>query len=347
MRAIVVTAPGRVELLDRPAPRPGAGEVVVEVGAATVCHTDSYLLAGTHPAAAYPVVPGHEIAGVVCAVGKGVTGVREGDVVAVQTLLGCGRCEWCLRGDVGFCDDCRELGSSLDGGWQEQILVPAELAHATAGLTAHEAALTEPSACAHNAVERADIRAGDIVVVIGPGPIGLLVLQYARLRSPGLLVLVGTPLDERRLELGRSLGADAVVADAPSVEAEHEVLALTHGRGADVVLQCVGSVDATAQALRLAGKDARVVVEGFAGSPAEIGVSPDDLVLRQLTLRGSRGWSLEDFRSALAINGSHAVRVDALISHRFDLAEHDAALAAAFDPASGAIKVAFSQAADR
>src|SRR5438034_1168077 len=83
--------------------------------APTVCHTDSYLLAGTHPAAAYPVVPGHEIGGVVSAVGSGVTGVREGDVVAVQTLVGCGRCEWCLRGDLGFCDECCELGSSLDG----------------------------------------------------------------------------------------------------------------------------------------------------------------------------------------------------------------------------------------
>jgi L-iditol 2-dehydrogenase len=246
---------------------------------------------------------------------------------------------------VGFCDDCRELGSSLDGGWQEQVVVPARLAHPTTRLAAHEAALTEPSACAFNAVERAGIRSGDVVVVIGPGPIGLLVQQYARLRSPGLLVLVGTPLDERRLELGRSLGADAIVASAPSPEAEEEVLALTHGRGADVVLQCVGSVDATAQALRLAGKDGRVVVEGFAGSAAEVGVSPDDLVLRQLTVRGSRGWSLDDFRSALAINGSGGVRVDPLISHRFDLSDHVEALAAAFDPASGAIKVAFAPAA--
>jgi threonine dehydrogenase-like Zn-dependent dehydrogenase len=123
-----------------------------------------------------------------------------------------------------------------------------------------------------------------------------------------------------------------------------EVLALTDGRGADVVLQCAGSVGATAQALRMAGNDGRVVVVGFAGSPAEVGVSPDDLVLRQLTVRGARGWSLDDFRSALELNVAGAVRLDPLISHRFDLAEHDAALAAAFDPASGAIKVAFAPA---
>jgi L-iditol 2-dehydrogenase len=344
MRALVVTAPGRVELLDRPAPRPGAGEVLVRICAATVCHTDSYLLAGTHPAAAYPVVPGHEIAGVVSAVGRGVAGVREGDVVAVQTLLGCGRCAWCRRGDVGFCEHCRELGSSLDGGWQEELLVPASLAQGAGALAPHEAALTEPSACAYNTVKRGEIRAGEVVVVLGPGPIGLLVLQYAVLRSPGLVVLVGTALDGRRLELGRSLGAGAVVASAPSAAAEEEVLALTDGRGADVVLQCAGSVGATAAALRVAGKDGRVVVVGFAGSPAEVGVSPDDLVVRQLTVRGARGWSLDDFRSALEINCAGAVRLDPLISHRFDLAQHDAALAAAFDPASGAIKVAFAPA---
>jgi L-iditol 2-dehydrogenase len=337
--AVVVGGPGEIGLEERPAPAPGEGEALVRVGLACICHTDHYILAGGHPAVRYPIVPGHEVSATVVAIGAGVRSVRPGDRVAIQTQLSCHRCPACADGRPADCPDVRQVGSTQDGGWQDLLVLPQDALYPIGGLSLAEAALIEPAANGHAAVRSARVAEGDVVVVIGPGAIGLMALMMARLERPRRTIVVGRAVDERRLELARSLGADDVVGtDERAVEA---VMELTGGAGADAVIQCAGSVQATVTALAVAGRRGRVVIEGYAGRPGTISLSPDRLAVEQITLTGVNGWALADFEAALAHARARRLDLGALITHRYPLGDHAAAIARSQDYAGGAVRVAF------
>lgn len=176
--------------------------------------------------------------------------------------------------------------------------------------------------------------------MIGPGPIGLLVLQYAKLKHPGRLILVGLPGDTRRLEIGRQLGATDTIALPPD-EAIQQINALTEGRGADRVLQCAGVVQATTLALAIAGKDATIAIEGVSGTNNPAPMSPDILVTKQITVRGVCGWTVPDFAAALQINQAGLVNLKPLLTHRFTLDQFDAAFEMTGKYRDGVIKAAF------
>lgn len=341
MRALTVTGPHQLEVVDKPIPDIGDDEALVRVAAATICHTDHYILSGNHPFAVYPVTPGHEFSGVVEAVGARVTHLKPGMRVAVQTLLPCGHCRFCWRGEINLCDNLLELGSLLPGGYEEYVAVPAYALHPIADhFSLEEAAMTEPSANAHTVVRMADIPAGDTVVVIGPGPIGLLVMQYALLKNPGRMILVGLPGDRHRLEIGQQLGATDIVALPPD-EAIQRIHELTDGRGVDRVLQCAGAASATRLALAVAGMGSTIAIEGVIGGSDSIPLSPDDLITKQITVRGVRGWTAADFAAALRINQSGRINLKALLTHRFQLDDYAAAFEMTAKYTDGVIKAAF------
>jgi L-iditol 2-dehydrogenase len=341
MRALSVIAPHQIVIVEKPLPAIGDDEALVRTAAATICHTDHYILSGSHPFAAYPVTPGHEFSGVVEAVGANVTHLKPGARVAVQTLIPCGHCRFCWRGEINLCDNLLELGSLLPGGYEEYVVAPAYVLHPIADhFSLEEAAMTEPSANAHAVVRMADIRAGDTVVVIGPGPIGLLVMQYTLLKNPDRVILVGLPGDLRRLEVGQQLGATDIVA-LPTDDAIQKVYELTGGRGADRVLQCAGAVSATRLALAVAGMGATVAIEGVTGTAEAIPLAPDDLINKQITVRGVRGWTVADFSAALQINQTGRINLKALLTHRFTLDQFAAAFEMTARYTDGVIKAAF------
>lgn len=338
MLALSVVAPNQVEVVERAVPEVGDGDALVRIAAATICHTDHYILAGGIPGLSYPVTPGHEFSGVVEEVGAGVTQVKPGARVAVETYLSCGACLHCRRGRINLCADLQEMGFQLPGGFGQYIVAPAAKLHPIEDrFSLEEAAMTEPSANAHAVVRRAGIEAGQSVVVIGPGPIGLLVMQFARLRNPGRLILVGLPRDEDRLAVGKRLGATDTVALPPEA-AEERVLELTDGLGADRVLQCAGSTRAAELALAVAGVNATIVIEGGGDT---IPLALNGLIQKQLTVRGMCGWSFPDFAAALQINQSGRIELQALLTHRFALEEHAAAFEMTGQYRDGVIKAAF------
>ncbi len=341
MKALSVVAPHHVEVIEQPIPDMRDDEALVKVAAATICHTDHYILSGNHPFARYPVTPGHEFSGVVQAVGSKVTYLTPGTRVAVQTLLPCNHCRFCWRGEINLCENVQELGSLRPGGYEEYVVVPAYALHPIADhLSLEEAAMTEPSANAHAVVRRAEIQTGDTVAVIGPGPIGLLVMQYAMLKNPSRLILIGLPNDAPRLEAGKQLGATDIIG-LPADQAIKRVYELTDGRGVDRVLQCAGAVPATHLALAIAGLGSTVAIEGVTGTSDTIPVSPDDILQKAITLRGVRGWTVADFAAALQINQSGRINLKALLTHRFTLDQHAAAFEMTGKYTDGVIKAAF------
>lgn len=341
MRALSVIAPHHVEMIEKPVPEIRGDEVLVRVAAATICHTDHYILSGQHPFAVYPVTPGHEFSGVVQAVGSKVTHLKPGTRGAIQTLLPCNRCRFCWRGQINLCPNILELGSLLPGGYEEYVVVPAFALHPIADqFSLEEAAMTEPSANAHAVVRRAEIETGDTVAIVGPGPIGLLVMQYALLKNPGRVILIGLPGDMPRLEVGKHLGATDIVA-LPIEQAIKKVMDLTGGQGADRVLQCAGAVPATQLAIAVAGLGSTVAIEGITGTSDTIPVSPDDIVKKAITVRGVAGWTVADFAAALQINQSGRINLRALLTHRFTLDQYTAAFEMTGKYTDGVIKAAF------
>ena len=213
MKAVVKTRPepGNVELLDVPEPNAGPDQVVIQVHNAGICGTDIHILKSEyviHP----PVVMGHEVCGEIVETGSAVTGFAVGDRVTVNPTAGrlCGTCRYCRSGTPFFCIDRAGLGSGIDGGFARYCAArQGILFRIPDGLDSTVAALSEPLACVYQAVvELTEIKAGELVVVTGPGPIGLMALLLAKVRGARVLVL-GTGADAVRLDCARSLGADA------------------------------------------------------------------------------------------------------------------------------------------
>ena len=293
MRALVFTGPGEMPLRERDDPRPGAGQVVVAVRAAGICGSDVHGYLGATGRRRPGVVMGHEAAGDVVAIGPAVTSVRMGDRVALRSILACGRCERCRRGQSNVCTDRQGMGMHFDGAYAERILVPESLLLPLPDTLSYEdGALIEPLAVAMHAVNRTPFELMDFVVVIGAGAIGLLTLLAARLRGAGSVVV--TDLSSHRLEVARALGADLTI-DVGSTDPVAAIAAATEGRGADAVFEAVGVSATVAQSLAVARAGGQVTWVGNSAPVVEMPMQA--LVTGELTVRGAYGF-VQEFEQA-------------------------------------------------
>jgi L-iditol 2-dehydrogenase len=337
VKALVKTTagPGGLELRELPDPFPGPGQVVMAVRAAALCGTDVHIAHGTFPVRP-PLVPGHELAGVVAAVGPGVAGVRVGERITTETdATVCGACAYCRAGDQHLCPARTAIGTTAGGGLADFVAVPASGIHALpAGVDFACGALTEPLAVAVRAViERAAVRAGEEVVVVGPGTIGLLVAQVAR--SCGANVVVaGLERHTDRFRLARALGIERTFALDVPVERD----AAARGRdglGVETVFECSGARDGIEAGLGILRKGGRLVQVGFTGGE-RVSLDLDAIVNRELSIIASRGKRPTSFRIALDLIASRQVVLEPLITHRYRLEAWEAAFAMA---ARGGTKV--------
>jgi 2-desacetyl-2-hydroxyethyl bacteriochlorophyllide A dehydrogenase len=321
MRAAVFYGIGDLRIEERPIPAVGANQVLVKVAACGICGTDRHIFHGefeTFP----PVVIGHEFAGVVVEVGSGVTGLQVGDHIALDPNMACGMCRPCRRGQVHLCENLVAVGVNLDGGFAEYSLVPRSQCYLLPPQTSLlEGALTEPLACCLRGIERAQIGSGDSVAVIGGGAIGQILAQLARMNGAGRLIL-SDPIPARR-EMALRLGyVDAVV------DPIHEDPLQADGAlagGADVVLEAVGSVTTTQQAVAWAAAGATIVWFGVTPPGQMAAVEPNLIFRRELTIRGARINPFTHIR-AVAMLGSGRLKLEPLITRKIGLEELPATL---------------------
>ncbi|MBC7190709.1 zinc-binding dehydrogenase, partial [Candidatus Aerophobetes bacterium] len=242
---------GNVEVREVEEPRVGEGEVKIEVKAAGICGTDIHIYHDrfkNNP----PVILGHEFCGVVREVGKNVTEFKEGDRVTSETAgWVCGKCFYCRTGNYNLCPERKGIGYMLNGAFTRFCVVRKEIVHRLPdNVDFISGALCEPLSCAvHGIIEETGIETGDVVLVIGPGPIGLLSVQIAKTEG-GKVIVTGLSVDEERLSLAKELGADFVV-NVEKDNVEKLVRDLTDGYGADVVLECSGSSSGANLGLKL------------------------------------------------------------------------------------------------
>ncbi|MEV7969947.1 alcohol dehydrogenase catalytic domain-containing protein [Sphaerisporangium sp. NPDC088356] len=309
----------------RPVPRPpapGRGEALVRSVLVGICGSDVHAAAGHHPFIDLPYLPGHEVVGVIEEVGPGTDGLTPGDRVVLEPNLHCGHCPQCRDGRYNICRELAVFGCQTPGAMADAFVVRADrLHHVPDEMTDTTAALIEPLATPMHAVRRAEVRPGAKVVVLGAGPIGLLVLVAAR--AAGAERVVVTDLLPGKLRRAAALGADETLATDDPRLAEL-------GGSADVVFDCVARESTMAQAVELVDKGGTVVVVGVPAGPVAI---PLHLVQdREITVIGSLMYVREDFAAAIDLLRSGAVAADDLVTAVFPLDEVARAFAAAADP---------------
>ncbi len=323
-RAAVLRAPRRLELVERPKPVAGRGDVLVRVAATALCHTDLEIYTGRHPGVRLPVVMGHEATGVVEAVGPGVGRVRPGQRVLLNPVIACGSCDCCARGHTNLCRKAGLFGREMDGSLAEHVVLPERYLYPLpAELSLVAATLVETLATVRHALERVRIAQGEAVVVLGQGAAGLLHTQLARLA--GARPVIAISRSGWKLDLARRMKADRVV-DASRQDAVAEVLDATAGRGAAVVIDAAGDPGLIAPAMDMLSPGGRLLVYGISHQPV-----PDfttfPLYFKELTLVGSRALTPGDVEPAIQLVASGAIDVEGFVTATYPLSR----VAAAFD----------------
>jgi L-iditol 2-dehydrogenase len=332
MKALVKTQKGVgfIEVRDMPEPEPGEGEVKIRIAACGICGSDLHVRQDTFP---YwpPVILGHEFTGTVVALGPGCRRAKPGDrVVAEPHTRACGVCPLCRTGNIQICPDKRSPGWGIHGGMAEFICYPERLLHGVPdGMTWDQAAVVEPAANAvTDLIERTAMTAGDLVVVQGPGPIGLLTALVARAAGARDVVILGAPGDEAlRLRVARELGFRHVV-NIGKDSAVQAVMDLTRGLGADVVVECSGAPKAIPGVVDLVRKRGRICAIGLTGNrPVEL--PWDTFAARAVDVQFCMSTSYTSWDRAISLIHSGAVPAERVITHRVPLEQWESAFDAA------------------
>lgn len=325
MKAVVYDAPRRYAVKEIPAPEAGAGEVRIKVHQVGVCGTDLHIHEGDFNAV-FPLIPGHELVGVVDRLGAGVTRFRIGEQVTVNPNVHCGLCDYCRAGRLILCENLQGYGSNFPGFFAEYVTAPQQLVFSVEGLPADTAVFTEPAACAMHGLETLDLRPGASVLVLGAGPTGLLLAQLIAGGGAGS-VTVAAPSPFKR-ETAEKLGIGTTVPINRD-DAEGNLAALRAaspgGDGYDVVVEATGSPAVGELCVPLTRNGGTVLVYGVTRSDDIIGFHPFDVFRREITIKGSFA-EITSFAAAIAALRGGRVATDGIITHRFALDDYGKAL---------------------
>jgi threonine dehydrogenase-like Zn-dependent dehydrogenase len=318
---------GAIEMIDVPAPKRNRGEAIVRITGAGICGTDvSIWLWRPAIARAYsprfPVIVGHEFSGVVddCDPNERVS---RGDLVVVNPQLACGECFYCALGEQTQCDQRKLMGGHIDGGWAEYIAVPIRnLIPVPPQVNPAVVPLVEPlSVAVHSVCQRVIPSQGDLVVVMGAGPIGLMNAILAKAGGASHVLVSGLAQDTDRLQLAQDLGMVPVnIGSEDLVDVVHRV----QPRGADVVYDCTGAPSGLADAARIVRKAGRVALIGLPGTPSTVETTP--IVMRQVELIGTRGYNDSTWPLTMKLLDRIADDALQLITHELPLHDYQRAL---------------------
>lgn len=313
MRAVIMNEPHEMHIDNWTTPTPAPEEVLVSVAAAGICAGDMYIYLGKNPYVIYPSVAGHEIAGVVTAVGEGVQGIPVGTRVSVEPFLGCGKCYPCRQGKSNCCANLRIIGVHMPGGYADYVTAPATHVHPVPEkLSLFEATFAEPVAIGVQACRRAQVGA-EYVLILGCGPIGLALIEVAKARGA---TVVATDVIESRLETARMLGAETLMADDNLLKT---VLEQTHGEGAPVVIEATGNAKAMEQTVDLVAAGGRICIVGLVKRGTMVSFPGLDFTRKEMTIVGSRA-SVGCFPESLELLASGKIQYPK-VATRFNMWE--------------------------
>ncbi|MDO8674311.1 MAG: alcohol dehydrogenase catalytic domain-containing protein, partial [Dehalococcoidia bacterium] len=314
-----------IDIFEHPEPKITRGdEVLLEVAACGICGSDLHTyrwradeISQIKRNMRLPIVLGHEVAGTILETGRDVVGFRVGDRVMCETSAGCGACFYCRLGRPNLCDKRHEytLGMSIDGGYARYTVIRANcLFRIPEGVSFVEAAVMEPFAMVVHAVGRSHLKAGDHVVIMGPGPMGLLGAMVAKASGAATVMVAGLPLDRERLNVASQIGAEAVEINGDNLR--ERVLKSTEGRGADIVFDIAGGSAALNSAVDVVRKGGEIIMVGL-GGPGQF--EPKTVVTKELNIVGALSRLPSDWDRASALVSSGSVDLKPIITHTLPL----------------------------
>lgn len=312
MKAAVYHGPGDLRVEEVPVRKLKDNEVKIQVKYCGICGTDIHIFHGDGGCCDVtpPLVPGHEFSGVVAEVGAGVKTVKVGDRVTGDPNDMCGECYFCKNGMQHFCKNNIGIGTTVDGGFAEYVIVREKQVYKLSDeLSFIEAAMAEPISCCLHGIDLCNIKAGDTVLVIGGGPIGMIMMQLAK-NAGASKVIMSEPVEEKReqaLKLGATKTIDPLHEDVEAVLAEY-------CENVNVVIECVGNVHTQADAVRFAGKGATIMYFGLASPEESFPIRPDDIFKKELHITSSY-INPYSFERAIQILESGTVELESLITN--------------------------------
>jgi len=316
MKALRYLGPDKVQVMDVAKPAISDGEALVKVRYSGICGSDMAIVSGNHPRAKPPLVPGHEFSGTIAEIkpGSTKTNLKVGDPVTAFPLITCGTCWACRNGASHVCRKLNLIGIDCDGFMAEFARVPIkDLYKLPAGISMTKAAVIEPLAVGIHSVSMAQLKGNESVVVMGAGPIGLVVA--IALRQAGVSTLVLTDINATRLALARQLGFDTL--NVSGGDGAKQILDRTGGEGADVVFEVAGSADAAMQMAQLARSRGKIILVSVHKKHHEVDLR--SVNFKELTILGTRVYTREDFTKAVTL--ADKLPIDKLVSHTVPLAQ--------------------------
>jgi len=299
-------------------------EVLVKVKAVGICGSDLRIFKKSDPNKRGNFVLGHEVSGEVVDWGEKVDGFKKGDRVATEICIGCAICRYCRKGLVNLCNNLNEVGITMNGGMAEYVAIPERNVHRIPdGLSFEEATFGAPLACSIRGLELAGIEPGSWVAVLGPGAIGLLATQVAKMIRRANVIVTGT--NESRLDLAKRFGADHIFNIRTSDPTE-EILEISEG-GVDYVFEAAGDSKALQQAIHITRKNGAIVVMTV---HKEIQIDMEPVIRNELTLHGSICYNYKEFDQAIELLAKKKVEVKPLIGGTFSFKEAEDAFESCF-----------------
>ncbi|MBR0093269.1 MAG: alcohol dehydrogenase catalytic domain-containing protein [Lachnospiraceae bacterium] len=286
MKACMITAPLQYEIRALPVPEPADDEVQIKMMAAGVCGSDMHIFKGENPLAKYPLIPGHENAGIVTKTGKQCTHLKEGDHVVVDLVVNCGKCYQCLHGRGNVCEKLRVRGATTDGGWREYLTVPEHAAYKIdPKIPWRDAALIEPLAIGEHATSRARVTQDDTVFILGTGTIGTIIAQACRLK--GAKTVICCDISDSSLTRSRLFGADHTI-NSKTEDVVARVQEITQGHGCTVAFDSACFPGSLTMLLQrgIVCNAGRITPLGFCTEPE--GICQNDINARELDIIGTR-----------------------------------------------------------
>lgn len=310
---------GNIEVRDVQEPKVAPDEVKIEVKAAGICGTDIHIYHEEFKSNP-PVILGHEFCGIIAEIGENVAEFKVGERVTAETAAKvCGQCRFCRTGNYNLCPERLGLGYGVNGAFTRYCIVRKEIVHRLPdNVDFVSGALCEPLSCTvHGVIEQTGVTAGNVVLITGPGAIGLLSLQLSKVEG-GLVVVLGLSVDKERLNLAKKLGAD-IVMDIQEGNPEEAIQDLTNGYGADVVLECSGASSAAQLGLKLVKKRGKYTQMGLFGKPIDIDF--EQIAYKELQVTGffSQKWTA--WEQALKLLGQGKVQTKPLVTKELPITE--------------------------
>jgi 2-desacetyl-2-hydroxyethyl bacteriochlorophyllide A dehydrogenase len=336
MKAIQLEKPEHFRRIESPEPSaPGPGEALVRVHRVGICSTDISGYLGKMPFFSYPRIPGHELGVEVLAIGEGVANVKPGDRCSVEPYMNCQNCSSCRRGHTNCCENLKVIGVMTDGGMTERIVLPARKLHPANKLTPEQCALVETLAIGCHAVNRGEPKTGENVLIIGAGPIGLSVIEFARLSGARTIVL---DLNEARLAFVRDQMriSDTIVARGEGEELK-QLRELTGGQLADVVIDATGSNRSMSHALNYCAFAGRVVYVGITQQEVSFPHAPV-LHRRELSIFASRNALPPDFTRIIKLIEAGEIDTRPWITHHASFDDVIGVFPSWIKPETGVVK---------